>query len=79
MQTSSSRLTVFTAGSKGEWKLRSMEDNPFLPKFTHLNISSNEAPEDLLSQSVWTLRGVTSNTRYIHEDEEKELKKNNQF
>jgi len=63
------RLATFTAASSGTWQIRSMlsiSGEP-LPAASYLTV--NGTP----STPLWSLRGVTSNERYVTEAEKKEL------
>ncbi len=72
--TNPSRLFLFAGGNHGKWHVQSMNTivgDP-LPIVTHLEVysESESVPEtDLL----WTLRGITSNERYVNQEEKKEL------
>ncbi|MEM6778942.1 MAG: chlorite dismutase family protein [Planctomycetota bacterium] len=70
------RLFSFVGGDFGDWHVTGdavILGDP-LPTVPHLSIESNG---DVASgrKSVWTLQGVTSNTRYVTSDEKSDLTK----
>lgn len=68
------RLTYFTAGKEGQWKIRAVTPvtgeglaaNASHLALTHAPVAASDLP-------VWTLRGVSSNTRYVTRSEKAEL------
>lgn len=69
-----SRLYSFAGGASGPWKVT--EDRAILgdalPRVTHVTIRSGWTV-DADDQSAWSLHGVTSNTRYVTQEEKAEL------
>lgn len=57
------RLFSFNAGASGEWNIRSIEaiSGDSLPTAAALSVALGQAKSDV----QWTLRGVTSNERYV--------------
>jgi len=69
------RLYSFRAGSTGLWRIRSLaavrgEPLPTAPRLDHREGDGSEAPD---ATAVWTLRGVTSNERYVTNEEKGNL------
>jgi chlorite dismutase len=65
------RLFSFRAGDTGLWRIRSITavQGETLPTATHLDHREGDEP----NRAVWTLRGVTSNERYVTDDEKQQL------
>ena len=68
------RLFTFSGASAGTWQVQQMTTiigDP-LPAVSHLSIyAESESPS--IPSVLWTLRGITSNERYVNRDEKKEL------
>ena len=62
------RSFTFAAASKGEWRVRSQSTlcGPPLETSAAINVI---ASFDVPSDSLWTLRGITSNVRYVEQAE----------
>ena len=68
------RLTYFTAGNAGQWKIRSVSPvtgEGLADTASHLSLAHAAAAAS--TAPVWTLRGVSSNTRYVTNNEKAEL------
>jgi chlorite dismutase len=68
------RLTYFTAGNHGQWKIRSITavtGEGLAANASHLALS--HAPAAPSSPAFWVLRGVSSNTRYVTKNEKADL------
>lgn len=67
------RLTHFSAGIKGQWKITSVDavtgESLAMGDRLALYHPEGETPTD----ACWTLRGVASNTRYVTRDEKSAL------
>jgi Chlorite dismutase len=59
------------AGDTGPWRIRTSRaiTGEGLPAASHLHLSAEPSP----SAGIWTLRGVTSNERYVTKDEKAQL------
>jgi hypothetical protein len=67
------RLVRFRASETGLWRVRSLAavcGEP-LPPAARLEVLASEDPDE--EAGIWTLRGVTSNERYVTEDEKRRL------
>ena len=68
------RLTFFTSGNSGQWRISSvspvtgegLSDNASHLALSHTPVAESTAP-------IWTLRGVSSNTRYVTAAERADL------
>src|SRR5690348_15572394 len=62
---------TFLGGSSGHWQVlsRTAICGPALPAVSHLAIVEGEWALQTPANAVWTLRGVTSNERYVHASE----------
>ena len=68
------RLTYFTAGNAGQWKIRSVTPvtgEGLSATASHLALA--HTPAEASTNPVWALRGVSSNTRYVTNNEKAEL------
>lgn len=68
------RLFAFIGGATGQWKVtgdQAIQGDPLAP-VTHLSIQPATHFESTAGGS-WSLHGVTSNTRYVTQDEKAEL------
>lgn len=68
------RLTYFTAGNAGQWKIRSVTPvtgEGLSASATHLALA--HMPAAASTAPLWALRGVSSNTRYVTNSEKAEL------
>jgi chlorite dismutase len=69
----SSRLFTFAGGNQGPWRIlrtNTLVGDP-LPAAERLDILSDPAPSP--SNAVWTVRGITSNERYVAREEKNQL------
>jgi chlorite dismutase len=68
-----SRLFSFVAGESGAWRVERMETvvGAALPRAAWLQICAGES--DVTTPTAWTLRGVTSNERYVTQAEKANL------
>ncbi len=68
----STRLFTFTGGSAGHWRVRSQLPyvGQSLPAVSFINVINANAPAPA---GGWSLRGVTSNDRYVVRAEKQEL------
>jgi Chlorite dismutase len=66
----STRLFAFAGGSDGDWRVTNMTTvaGEPLASVSHVTVLS-ETPPQLLPVPRWTLRGITSNERYVTRDE----------
>src|SRR5687767_8434809 len=67
------RLFSFVAGDSGAWRVERMETlvGAPLPRAASLHICAGES--DVTTPTAWTLRGVTSNERYVTQAEKANL------
>ncbi|MFM9889824.1 MAG: chlorite dismutase family protein [Rickettsiales bacterium] len=68
------RLTYFTAGNAGQWKIRAVTPvtgEGLAGTASHLALA--HMPAAASTAPVWALRGVSSNTRYVTNSEKAEL------
>ncbi|MDX1951994.1 MAG: chlorite dismutase family protein [Verrucomicrobiota bacterium] len=73
-QNQTLRLFSFAGATSGEWKVLSIKTligDP-LPSVTHLTIAPPAIPPTG-STVLWTLRGITSNERYVTRSEKEQL------
>lgn len=68
----STRSFTFVAASTGEWTVRSQKTicGPALDQSPAISVL---AGFDVPSRSLWTLRGITSNVRYVEQEEKAAL------
>jgi len=68
------RLFTFVAGETGLWKISESKNiiGEGLPKASKLTIATSNTPLPL-ENAVWSLRGITSNERYVTRAEKAEL------
>lgn len=68
-----SRLFCFAAAESGDWRVMRMETiaGALLPRTPYLQVHVGES--DAAVQGAWTLRGVTSNERYVTQAEKSNL------
>jgi hypothetical protein len=68
----SNRLFTFAGGSAGSWRIRSKRAyfGPTLPLVSSLNVINGNSPAP---EGGWSLRGITSNDRYVVRTEKQEL------
>ena len=69
------RLFRFEGGDAGAWRVvdaRPVSGDP-LPLVTHVSVAAGPSSTTLPSTAAWTLRGITSNERYVVRDEKAEL------
>ncbi|MBY0355121.1 MAG: chlorite dismutase family protein [Rickettsiales bacterium] len=67
------RLTYFTAGNNGQWRIRSVTPVTGEGLNTASHLALSHAPASTSTAPVWSLRGVSSNTRYVTNSEKAEL------
>ncbi len=67
-----SRLFSFVGGTSGVWKVRSLlrVAGESLPAVDFLDVRSND---QTATDGLWTLRGITSNERYVTRSEKTQL------
>ena len=69
------RLFRFEGGDSGAWRVvdaRPIAGAP-LPPVTHVSVAAGASSPTLPATAAWTLRGITSNERYVVRDEKAEL------
>lgn len=71
---SNPRLFTFLGGQQGRWRVRSLTaiQGETLPEVSHLEILAGDLPSPT-DGTLWTLRGVTSNERYVTRPEKEAL------
>lgn len=67
------RLFTFVGGSDGEWNVTSNHavTGEALPVIDRINVVAGDVPPS--RETVWVLRGVTSNERYVTRPEKEQL------
>lgn len=73
--TANPRLFSFIGGDAGEWEVTGetvVQGNP-LPPVSHLSVRAGDIANVVDGSGAWTLKGVTSNTRYVTREEKSEL------
>ncbi len=75
MMSANPRIFAFYGGRIGPWTLTSMQSirGEPLPPIQRLQVHSGNA-RDVLADVAWTLRGVTSNDRYVVRAEKSQLR-----
>lgn len=58
---------AFVGGASGKWRVERSEAvrGPGLPPVSHLDVREGSLARESATSALWTLRGVTSNERYV--------------
>lgn len=73
LSTLGDRLTYFSAGTVGQWKIIGVSDVKGESLALGERLAVYHPANDMPGNAVWTLRGVASNTRYVTKDEKTQL------
>lgn len=70
-----SMLVGFAGGDSGTWRIEGMDAvaGDSLPRAARLSVQMGVAAMDQIPGAIWTLRGVTSNERYVTRREHDDL------